>query len=139
MSQRVNSTTSNDDSSRPPSSQSSGMDTPMTGAAHQHSVLKEKCSATKQQSAAGGDGDNSSPAPGKVADKNPFGLKPEYKTALRDFFVRSSQIHIIRPWLTPHTENFHLLDMGRSSACHRRCGCLHRRWRDTAGNEHHLR
>lgn len=129
--QHINNRTSTDDAWRASPCQPSGtaMPTPLTaetpgrpGNTHQRSVAEQE----------------SSPQPGKPSDKSPFGLKPQPKTALRDFFVCLHLTRTIPPWLTLCTENLLLLNMARPSACRRGRGCLHRRGRDTAGDEHHL-
>lgn len=87
--QKVNNTTLTDGSN---SAKFSGTDTPTTMVAHQSHAPDEKTGGTQANTAVALDGHISLPASGKVADKNAFGLKPEYKTALRDFFVCLSQI-----------------------------------------------
>lgn len=52
------------------------------------------------------------PAPAKSDNKNAFGLKPEYKTAFRDFFVSAHTKLIMRfKQLTSSTENIYVFDM----------------------------
>jgi hypothetical protein len=90
--QKVNNTILIDDGSRAITPQFSGTDTPTTLVAHQHKVTDDKVpdeetADTQVHTVAALDDQVSPPTSGKVADKNPFGLKPEYKTALRDFFV----------------------------------------------------
>ncbi len=77
------------------SAPSSGTDTPTTLIADQPGVPDRKTGGTQAIAVAALDSQMLLPAPGTVANKNPYGLKPEYKTALRDFFVCLSQIYFL--------------------------------------------
>lgn len=80
------------------------------------------------------------PAQG-AADKNPFGLKPEYKTALKDFFVRMC-LHFRVCWvamLTPELEDIYVLDMDGQGSCHCGRAIINRHRRHYACDEHYLR
>jgi hypothetical protein len=84
MGQQVDNITAMDGSSSPTST---GTNTPATLVANQPNVLDEKTGSNQASTLAPLDDQISSLAPGRVSEKNPFGLKPEYKTALRDFLV----------------------------------------------------
>lgn len=87
--QQVDNTSATDGLS---STRSSRIDTPTTLVAHTPHAPDEKACSSQTTAGAALDGQTSLSVPAKVPDKNPFGLKPEYKTALKDFFVCLSQI-----------------------------------------------
>jgi hypothetical protein len=86
-----------DDTSRSSRCQSPGIDTPTTLDAPQQDVVVDTTGTSDENSASGLETQEDPSAPGKAIDKNPFGLKPEYKTALRDFFVSLSRYDSLVP------------------------------------------
>lgn len=74
----------------------SGTGTAATLTSEQIQAPEDNTGGSQASTVAAVDGQNPSPVPTKIANIDPFGLKPEYKTALKDFFVCLSR-DVLKP------------------------------------------